>query len=166
MENEDIVHVLLNKPFSTFSYREKVSMKTTGRPLPKIQVTKPSGKTAAVNANWYAKYSWLTGTITNNRLYCWPCLFMGKSHTWSVNGFADIKNLDRATKRHDKCQDHIGAAIRLSLLSTMPIDQVVDEGVRLQIAHHNAKVRQNREVLKRLIDATAYLGMQELFLFS
>ena len=41
MENEDIVHVLLNKPFSTFSYREKVSMKTTGRPLPKIQVTKP-----------------------------------------------------------------------------------------------------------------------------
>ena len=32
-------------------------MKTTGRPLPKIQVTKPSGKTAAVNANWYAKYS-------------------------------------------------------------------------------------------------------------
>ena len=162
MENEDIVHVLLNKPFSTFSYREKVSMKTTGRPLPKIQVTKPSGKTAAVNANWYAKYSWLTGTITNNRLYCWPCLLMGKSHTWSVNGFADIKNLDRATKRHDKCQDHVGAAIRLSLLGTMPIDQVVDEGVRLQIAHHNAKVRQNREVLKRLIDATAYLGMQEL----
>ena len=53
MENEDIVHVLLNKPFSTFSYREKVSMKTTGRPLPKIQVTKPSGKTAAVNANYY-----------------------------------------------------------------------------------------------------------------
>ena len=72
MENEDIVHVLLNKPFSTFSYREKVSMKTTGR-LPKIQVTKPSGKTAAVNANWYAKYSWLTGTITgtitNNHYY-------------------------------------------------------------------------------------------------
>ena len=87
---------------------------------------------------------------------------MGKSHTWSVNGFADIKNLDRATKRPDKCQDHVGAAIRLSLLGTMPIDQVVDEGVRLQIAQHNAKVRQNREVLKRLIDATAYLGMQEL----
>ena len=48
MENEDIVHVLLNKPFHTFSYREKVSIKTTGRPLPKIQVTKPNGKTAAV----------------------------------------------------------------------------------------------------------------------
>ena len=51
MENEDIVYVLLNKPFHTFSYREKVSIKTTGRPLPKIQVTKPNGKTTAVNAS-------------------------------------------------------------------------------------------------------------------
>ena len=83
---------------------------------------------------------------------------MGKPQTWSVKGFADIKNLDRATKRHDKCQDHVGAAIRLSLLGTMQIDQVLDEGVRLQMAQHNAKVRQNKEVLKRLIDATAYLS--------
>ena len=44
----------------------------------------------------------------------------------------------------------------------MPIDQVMDEGVRLQTAQHNAKVRQNRETVKRLINATAYLGMQEL----
>ena len=64
-----------------------------------------------------------------------------KSPTWAVHGFTDVKNLDRATKRHDKCQDHVGAAIRLSLLGTMPIDQVVDEGVRLQIQQHNAKVR-------------------------
>ena len=64
-----------------------------------------------------------------------------KSPTWAVHGFTDVKNLDRATKRHHKCQDHVGAAIRLSLLGTMPIDQVVDEGVRLQIQQHNAKVR-------------------------
>lgn len=91
------------------------------------------------------------------------CSWVNHTH---VNGFADITDLDRATQRHDKCQDHVGAALRLSLLGTMPIHRVVDEGVRLQIAHHNVKVRQNREVLKRLIDATAYLGMQELFLFS
>ena len=46
-----------------------------------------------------------------------------KSPTWAVHGFTDVKNIDRATKRHDKCQDHVGAAIRLSLLGTMPIDQ-------------------------------------------
>ena len=42
------------------------------------------------------------------------------------------------------------------------LDQVVDEGVRLQIIKHNAKVRGNREVVNRLLDATAYLGVQEL----
>ena len=49
----------------------------------------------------------------------------GKSPTWAVHGFTDVKNLDRATKRHDKSQVHVGAAMRLSLLGTMPIDQVV-----------------------------------------
>ena len=44
----------------------------------------------------------------------------------------------------------------------MPIDQVVDEGVRLQIQQYNAKVCGNREVVKRMLDATAYLSMQEL----
>ena len=46
----------------------------------------------------------------------------GKSPTWAVHGFTDVKNLDRATKRHDKCQVQVGAAMRLSLLGTMPID--------------------------------------------
>ena len=32
----------------------------------------------------------------------------------------------------------------------------------LQIQQHNAKVRGNRDVVKRLLDATAYLSMQEL----
>ena len=44
----------------------------------------------------------------------------------------------------------------------MPIDQVVDEGVRLQIQQHNAKVLGNREVVKHLLDATANLSMQGL----
>ena len=117
-----------------------------------------------MSATWFARYTWLTGSITSSRLYCWPCLLMNnsKSLTWAVHGFTDVKNLKRATKRHDKCQDHVCAAIRLSLLGTVPIDQVVDEGVRLQIQKHNAKVRGNREVVKCLLDATAYLGMQEL----
>ncbi|KAL2083806.1 hypothetical protein ACEWY4_021579 [Coilia grayii] len=162
MEPNDIVHVLLNSPFHSLDYAEKVRVKSAGRPLPKIAIKKPNGKVSAVNATWYERYKWLTASSTTNRLYCWPCLLMGKSQTWSVEGFADIKNLDRATKRHDKCKDHVGAAIRLGLLGRMPIDQVVDEGVRLQNTQHNAKVRRNRDTLKRLIDVTALLGMQEL----
>lgn len=166
METEDVVNVLLAKPFHGLSYSEKLAIKAAGRPTPKIEITKPNGKGSTVNATWFARYTWLTGSVTTHRLYCWPCLLMNnaKSQAWSVHGFNDLKNLDRATKRHEKCQDHVGAAIRLSLLGTMPIDRVVDEGVRLQIQQHNAKVSRNREVLKRLIDATAYLGMQELSL--
>ncbi|KAK0151974.1 Zinc finger MYM-type protein 1 [Merluccius polli] len=164
LETEDIVNVLLQKAFHSLSYSAKLATKEKGRPLPKITVTKSNGNVSVVSATWFARYAWLTGSITSNRLYCWPCLLMNnsKSPTWAVHGFTDVKNLDRATKHHDKCNDHVGAAIRLSLLGTMPIDQVVDEGVRLQIQKHNAKVRGNREVVKRLLDATAYLGMQEL----
>lgn len=88
---------------------------------------------------------------------------MGKSQTWTVNGFGDIKNLDRATRRHDKCKEHLVAFVRFKLLGRMPIDQGLDEGLRLQIAQHNEMVRRNRDALKRLIDTTtAFLGMQEL----
>ena len=101
--------------------------KEKGRPLLKIEITKSNGNVSVVGATWFARYSWLTGSITSNRLYCWPCFLMnnGKSPTWAVHGFTDVKNLDSATKRLDKCQDHVGAAMQLSLLGTMPIDQVV-----------------------------------------
>ena len=94
------------------------------RPKKKIEITKSNGNVSIVGATWFARYSWLTGSITSNRMYCWPCLLMnnGKSPTWAVHGFPDV---NRATKRHDKCQVHVGAAMRNSLLGIMPIDQVV-----------------------------------------
>ena len=80
-----------------------------------------------MSGTWFTRYSRLTGIITSNRLYCWPCFLLnnGKSPSWAVHGFTDVKNLDRATKCHYKCQDHVGAAVRLSLLGTLLIDQVV-----------------------------------------
>ena len=85
---------LLNKPFYTFNYSAKVRIKAAGRPVPKIHIPKKDGnaKSSVVNATWYDKYSWLTGSTENSRLYCWPCLLMGKSRTWTVQGFTD--NLD------------------------------------------------------------------------
>lgn len=165
MEERDIVYTMLNTPFQTLGYEEKVRIKTEGRPVPQLNIQKPNGKLSVFNTNtsWYRRYPWLTGSVTTKRLYCWPCLLMGsKSQTWSVQGFNDIKNLDRATKRHDQTKEHVGAAIRLKLLGSVPVDQLVDEGVRIQVAQHNAKVRRNRDTLRRLIDAVAYLGMQEL----
>lgn len=164
MEVIDVVFRMLKTPFHTLAYNEKVKIKKEGRPVQKLEIQKPNGKLSVFNTNtsWYQRYPWLTGSVVTKRLYCWPCLLVGKSQTWSVEGFNDVKNLDRATKRHDQTKEHIGAAIRLKLLGSVPVDQLVDEGVRLQTAQHNVKVRRNRDTLRRLIDATAYLGMQEL----
>lgn len=83
---------------------------------------------------------------------------MGKSQTW----FSDTKNLDWATKRHNKWKDHVGAAVRLKLLGRMPVDQTMDRGLRLQTVQRKVKVFHNRDSLKCLLGATAYLGMQGL----
>lgn len=94
MESEDVVNNFFAKPFHGLSYNDKMTIKAAGRPTPKIVITKPNGKCSTVNATWFARYTWLTGSVTTNRLYCWPCLLMGnaKSQTWSVHGFNDLKN--------------------------------------------------------------------------
>lgn len=161
---KDVVKFLLQTPFSKLQYQEKVRIKADGRPLPKINFIKKDGKVGIFNTSWYDRYTWLTGSLSTNRLYCWPCLLMGNSPRWTVEGYGDVKNLDRATKRHDACKDHIGANIRFQLFGRTPINQLLDEGLRLQTAAHNEKVRRNRDALKRLIDTTTFLGMQELAL--
>ena len=84
-------------------YSAKLATKEKGRTLRKIEITKSNGIISVVGATWFARYSWLTGSITSNQLYCWPCLLMnnGKSPAWAVHGFPDVNNLDGATKRHD-----------------------------------------------------------------
>ncbi|XP_067436490.1 zinc finger MYM-type protein 1-like isoform X2 [Thunnus thynnus] len=166
---EHLVDYLLSHPFHSLDYAVKMRIKTAGRPTPQITMIKNARpgqqKDSKLTKVWYERYSWLTGSPTTNRLYCWPCLLMGnpKAHfnTWSAQGFCDVKNLDRATKRHDKCFEHISANSKLKLFGRVPNKELVDEGTRLQRANHNVKVRRNRDALIRLIDATAYLGMQE-----
>ena len=94
LETEDIVNVLLQKAFHSFSYSAKLATKERGRPLPKIKVTRSNGNVSVVSATWFARYAWLTGSITSNRLFCWPCLLMNnsKSPTWAVHGFTDVVN--------------------------------------------------------------------------
>jgi hypothetical protein len=98
----------LHKAFHSLSYSAKLATKEKGRPLRKIKITKSNGNVIVVGATWFARYSWLT--------HCWACLLMnnGKSPTWAIHGYTDVNNLDRATKRHDNCQVHVGAAMRLS----------------------------------------------------
>ena len=103
LETEDIVNVLLQKSFHSFSYSAKLATKERGRLLPKIKVTRSNGNVSVVSATWFARYAWLTGSITSNRLYCWPCLLMNnsKSPTWAVHGFTDVVFATQTARRID-----------------------------------------------------------------
>ena len=54
METLDIVNVLLQKAFHSFSYSAKLATKERGRPLPKIKVTRSNGNVSVVSATWFA----------------------------------------------------------------------------------------------------------------
>lgn len=64
----------------------------------------------------------------------------------SAKGFCDVQNVDRATKRHDKCCNHIDANTisRLKVFGRVPINELIDVGARLQRANFNSTVRGNR----------------------
>ena len=103
LETEDIVNVLLQKSFHSFTYSAKLATKERGRPLPKIKVTRSNGNVSVVSATWFARYVWLTGSVTSNQLYCWPCLLMNnsKSPTWAVHGFTDVVFATQTARRID-----------------------------------------------------------------
>ncbi|KAK6470109.1 zinc finger MYM-type protein 1-like [Huso huso] len=163
---ENIVDRLLKTPFGTLEYTEKVRIKSEGRPRPQINsVQDDAGRSRSFRCQWYDKVDWLTGSAVTNCLYCWPCLLFNVSNsfvTWTKSGYNDFKNMDRSVKRHSKSKEHVSAEVKLKLLGQSRVEHVVDEGARIQVAKHNETVRRNRAILKRLIDATTYLGRQEL----
>lgn len=57
---------------------------------------------------------------------------------------------------------HIQSQISLKTFGNSRIDLALDEQRRLNISIHNAKVRENQEILKDLINSTCFLAKQEL----
>uniref|UniRef100_A0A3P8UM16 DUF4371 domain-containing protein n=1 Tax=Cynoglossus semilaevis TaxID=244447 RepID=A0A3P8UM16_CYNSE len=64
--------------------------------------------------------------------------------------------------RNKKKSTHIQSQISLKTFGNSRIDLAVDEQRRLNVSVHNAKVKENREILKDLITATCFLAKQEL----
>ena len=117
------------------------------------------------NSEMYSKTVWLCGSETLCKLFCWPCLLLGKDKSpWNSKdrGYSDLNNLHTAISRHEKSESHIHAWIALGTFGKSRIDLLLDEQKRANIVKHNETVKQNREVLKRLTAATCFLGQQEL----
>ena len=78
--------------------------------------------------------------------------------TGLFSGFCDLKNLPRSLGKHERSGTHIQNQIALKTFGTSRIDLALDEQRRLKVSIHNAKVKENRD----LINATCFLAKQEL----
>ena len=105
----------------------------------------------------------MCGCASKNRLFCFPCLLLSTSdNVWTKTGFCDFKNLPRSRSKHEKSNVHIQSQISFKTFGTSRIELALNEEQRLNISLHNSKVKENREILKVLINPTCYLANQEL----
>nr|CAI5847007.1 unnamed protein product [Callosobruchus analis] len=82
---------------------------------------------------------------------------------WGKTGYNNLQNLSRAIERHEKSQEHISSSIKFELFGKQNIANLLDTARERDIENFNEKVRENREILKRLIDAVVYLSKEECF---
>ena len=149
--------------FSKLNFQSKVNVLKKGRPILDLKNLLPTTGRKNVNRSfhkeWYTRKEWLCECALRNRLFCYPCLLFS---TRDLTGFCDLKNLPRSLSKHEKSNIHIQSQISFKTFGTSRIDLVLNEQQRLNISLHNSKVKENREILKVLINGTCYLANQEL----
>lgn len=170
----DLVNFLVNQQnFSSHSYEDKLYIvKEVKRPVPDLSkrlvtmggVGKPN---RGFHNTWYEKYDWLTGSVTLSKLFCWPCILFATNNSdkvWSKSGYSDLKNLSRGLLLHNKSIQHISSSCKLTLMRKQKqnIATAIDNARKTEIENFNARVKENRQILKRLVDITLHLCMQEL----
>ncbi|XP_061890993.1 uncharacterized protein LOC133641128 [Entelurus aequoreus] len=163
----DLISKIRN--FSRLNRQSKQEVINAGRPTPELpdliqtRVVRGQKLMRSFQKDWYTRKEWLCGCPTKKRLYCYPCLLFSKSDcVWTQMGYTDLKNLPRNLEKHESSAAHIQGQISFKTCGMSRVDLALNEQRRLNISIHNANVKENREILKDLIDATCYLGKQGL----
>ena len=164
MHNCVIEDILKNK-FSKRDFKGKQLIVNNSRPMPKLVNLRSSNKKCVrhFQTNWFKKKKCLTGTAKLNKLFCWPCLvFNLEKIVWNEKGYDDSNNLHMSIRKHERSQRHIRSLRDLKTFEKVRIDLQLDASKKLSIQHHNETVKENRAIIRRLIDAVIFLGLQEL----
>lgn len=66
-----------------------------------------------------------------------------------------------ACEKHQKSKSHIRAFCTLQTFGSQRVDHALNLQKKIADSQHNEKVKENRNVVKRLIDVVAFLGKQE-----
>ena len=85
-----------------------------------------------------------------------------RNSTWTTTGYSKLNNLSKAIQDHDVAITHIRASIALATFGTVRIETELCDQTRQSIIVHNEKVKRNRDILKRLINAVCLLAKLEL----
>jgi hypothetical protein len=87
-----------------------------------------------------------------------------KTHGVPSTCYNNLKQLAMSIQKHEISTEHVQrAALKFKLLEKQQsIAGALDSGHRVSILRHNKKVKENRDILKRLVDMTLYLSTQEL----
>lgn len=167
-EDSGLVADLLRNPFSSRTLKEKQDIVRKGRPTPELASLIQPGKTCVrrFQVSNYERYPWLTGSEEKRKLFCWECLLLANDRlgVWSHTGFANLSCLTKAALRHQNTAGHLHATVLVKTFGETQVDLQPSEQVRKDKELHNARVKKNREILKRLIDCLIFLVKQELAL--
>ena len=161
------VSFLKDLNFGRLTLAEKVKIKSKGRHTPDLSITSPGTSKGKVyirkfNNDLYQKHDWLTGCNERNSLFCFPCLLFGGDSVWTNSGVQDLHHLQEKIKKHESSVKHVNYVIDLSFLGKANIVQRLDTGFQVLTERHNAKVKQNRAILSRIINCIKFCGKYEL----
>ena len=149
--------------FSKLSFQSKVNILKKGRSIPDLKNWLQTTGRKKVNRSFhklcYTRKKWLCGCALRNRLFCYPCLLFSTSdNIWTKTGFCDMKNLPRSLSKHEKSNIRTQSQIYFKTFETSRVDLALNEQQRFNISLYNSKVKENRDILKILINGTCYLA--------
>ncbi|CAH1101609.1 unnamed protein product [Psylliodes chrysocephalus] len=163
-DSENCLQRLKTVPFSTRTFENKHAIIAAGRPTPSLKIVQQKKNcNRYFSDKFYENYNWFAGCKHINKLFCWACLLFSKEkNVWTNVGYADLNNLTNAAKKHDQSENHIKSALSLCNFGQNRIEMSLSRQFKEEIERHNSKVDRNRNLMRRLIDITCFLGKQEL----
>ncbi|XP_076035906.1 uncharacterized protein LOC143021925 isoform X3 [Oratosquilla oratoria] len=155
------------KIFSNLDDEEKRQIIENGRPTPELMELKQQKGTEIIRTfqtAWYSKKEWLCGCNVTKRLFCFPCLLFSVSSesVWVKEGYCDLDNLPNALSKHEQSAAHYESQISLKTFGSAQVDLLSNKQKSFSIELHNKKVKENRDILKKIICATYFVIKQEL----
>jgi hypothetical protein len=114
----------------------------------------------------YNNASWLCACDVSNSFYCFVCLVMGSADcdpAWVQTGVTDLKHLGQNVKKHAISQKHLFYSVEFGILGNMDLRNQLRGYIALKFKN-NEKVKQNRYILRKLIEAIKFCGAFELAL--